>query len=470
MHHVQIKNLPFFQFDCDNKGEINADQPEQKSDLYFDDDHNNEKSKLIEDRNQTDQNSKLPNQKSINLSENLQIENDNKRRKIFLQFSEPVSKQTYNTNSGYYDEICLRRPIITMNFTDAISKKTTIYIKMFDSLTNKLIAELPLPLNIIPFDKKVSSKFRMINKFDEEKAINDKSSLNTDTNFSQKNIDFLEKAENESENNLIDFDILEKNENSNNIPKNIKVKKNVPKIKLFLLIHLSTFGQLPFHAQKGTLLKHLKDATRINAKSFGSKKDVKDKALSCNSIITPSPRASNQEISSSNSMPDQQKIKKIYDFEIFNSDKAKSTICKNSNSSSDYTESNDSSSEVVETLFVDNFSDQIIQNQQIHKEKQIQQTEVFIEDFAANLSHNHHHSHHKHHHRSSGRNHHHSHSKHSHSNQNNQLNQQKNASDDQNEVASYGQFNDKKHKNALLKVGSCGDIPAQCLLTDILVK
>ncbi|OHS95485.1 hypothetical protein TRFO_38439 [Tritrichomonas foetus] len=74
------------------------------------------------------------------------------------------------------------------------------------------IAELPLPLNIIPFDKRVNSKFLMISKRSEN--------LNTNS-----------------------------------------------KVKLFLIIHLSTFGQLPFHAAKGTLLKHLKDATRASGKT-----------------------------------------------------------------------------------------------------------------------------------------------------------------------------------------------------------
>lgn len=447
-------------------------------------DDNNEKSKSTKNEKYSNTNDEIIKHKDIDSLENNGNQNityGSERRKIFLQFSEPVSKQVYNTNSGYYDEICLRRPIITMTFTDAISKKTTIYIRMFDSLTNKLIAELPLPINIIPFDKKVSSKFRMINKFDENPTKNADSllgqqPLNNLKDDNNKNL--MLKGENESENHFIDFDVFENgnvNTDTNdnlNIPRNNKIKKNVPKIKLFLLIHLSTFGQLPFHAQKGTLLKRLKDATRIKAKSFGNKKDSKDKSLSLNSIITPLQRTSTHDISSISSFnptSNQQKIQKVYDFDIFNSDRANSNLKMNpnSNTSSEYTESNDSSSEVVETLFVDNFSDQKDQ-QQNETENKNQQTDVFIDNIPK-TSHNHHHTHHRHHHRSNGHTHHHSH-QHHHSSRSNQLDQQKNLSDDQNEVSSYSNFNGKTHKKALLKVGSCGDIPTQCLLTDILVK
>ena len=487
VHHVQIKNLPSIYSKSNVKNGIESKPSEKNTICNLNIDENSDNSKKSKSENHTDLFDEYSKQKSFGSLDNeneVIVENNNERRKIFLQFSEPVSKQIYNTNSGYYDEICLRRPIITMTFTDAISKKTTIYIKMFDSLTNKLIAELPLPINIIPFDKKVSSKFRMINKLNED-STDDSESLQNQKSFpnqkSGNDNNLMIKIENESENNLIDFDLHEKTSVSTNssnfidnsdISKNSKSKKTIPKIKLFLLIHLSTFGQLPFHAQKGTLLKHLKDATRINEKSFGIRKDAKDKSLSLNSIITPSPLSSNNEkkifMNSTTSGPNQQRIRKTYDFEIFNSDKASSTlnINGNSNSSTEYSENNDSSSERVETIFIDNLSDQKDQ-QQIEIDKQNKQTGVFIDDFKK--IHSHHRSHHCHHHSSNGHTHHHKH-KHTHSNQANQLNQQNYLSDDQDAKDSQCFFNDKKQKNALLKVGSCGDIPAQCLLTDILVK
>lgn len=399
----------------------------------------NEKAQILNSENIIDLNGvhKRPNLiGSVGSNEN-KLSDESPKRKIYLQFSEPVSKQVYNTNSSFYDERCRHNSIITMTFPDLIPKKTTIFIKMFDSLTNKLIAELPLPLNIIPFDKKVSSKFRMINKFDENSEQTSSSSLN-------------------QTNNLIDFDIFDQT-----TPKNPKTKKNVTKIKLFLMIHLSTFGQLPFHAQKGTLLKHLKDATRIKVKSFGGKKDEKNKSLSLNNIIKPTASAS---LASELSGKATTKHEENSDLITISQTSPNLKVSLSSNST-DYSENNeDSSSEVVETLFIDNTSDL---NQ---PEKQINEQEnqlVFIDDNIKMSPHKH--SHHHKNHTPSGHSHHHDHKHHHHNKSNHIINQMQlnHLSDDQNELKI---FDDKRKRNVLLKVGSCSDIPVQCLLTDVLVK
>ena len=90
-----------------------------------------------------------------------------------------------------------------ISFTLDETRDKSIEIKLLSEDRTQEIATLPLPLSIVPFDFRVNAKFLM--------------------------------------DPLLDNDCS---------------------VKIFLMIHLSTFGQLPFHAKKGSLVRHLKDATR----------------------------------------------------------------------------------------------------------------------------------------------------------------------------------------------------------------
>lgn len=129
------------------------------------------------------------------------IETSNRYGNVIVKFSERDGDQVSQTVPCPSSSERWNASVISFTFDDTRDK--LIDIKLIDSDSDVEIATLPLPLSICPFDFRVNAKFLM--------------------------------------------DPLTK-------------KDEV--IKIFLMIHLSTFGQSPFHAKKGLLVKHLKDATR----------------------------------------------------------------------------------------------------------------------------------------------------------------------------------------------------------------
>ena len=114
---------------------------------------------------------------------------------------------------------------VTFSFSDIQNKSIDIQVfkldQSIDGNAGQEIGHLNLPCSIFPFDHKVSAKFR----------------LQTD---------------------------------------NDDLQNEEKKLKIFIIIHLSTFGQLPFFAKKGSLVKRLKDVTKSpRAKEPNTKKLTK---------------------------------------------------------------------------------------------------------------------------------------------------------------------------------------------------
>ena len=129
------------------------------------------------------------------------VESKRQHGKVIMRFSESQSNQVHETLPSPCGRERLRGDIISFILDE--TRDVTIQIQVLDANDRTELATLPLPLSIIPYDFRVNAKFLM--------------------------------------------DPVNNNEDA---------------IKIFLMMHLSTFGQSPFHAKKGLLLKHLRDATR----------------------------------------------------------------------------------------------------------------------------------------------------------------------------------------------------------------
>lgn len=274
VHHVIVKDLFPFPF----KDTLNSTKFEEIHTPHYLKIPNSSQTSNQHPINQniSNRNSKI--ERNIGTHRNLSLysnANPNRYRskKVFLQFSEKTTKQIYCTNFGESDGSDWDKQIITFTFPTSIPTKTVITIRMFDFMTKGLISELPLPLNIIPFDKKVNSKFKMISKIDEDAVYSVNQLHETQPHFKiGSSTHWGSDVEDNHETNNFHFS---ESPNRANIQSptitdretNLPLRKTIPKIKLFLMIHLCTFGQLPFHAPKGSLLRHLKDETRSDSHS-----------------------------------------------------------------------------------------------------------------------------------------------------------------------------------------------------------